>query len=134
MRPGLLRRLTPLRRVSLRRRRPGYQLAPRALDVLPGEWQHVMERDLWRCIATRFDVGHVCQGRLTFEHVPEAGKNTYGKKPPGDRWHGVAACLGANSPEGWCSTHRTEERAWLSLFYGEPPYPSLEGARDGAST
>jgi hypothetical protein len=126
MKPGILRRLNPLRRKSPLRRRA----RPVEDRVAPALWQEVMWRDQFICIAKRFDPGHVCQGRLTFEHVPEEGYNAFGVRAPSDKYHGVAACLGANSPEGWCSTHRDDERAWLNVHYGPPPYPREE-ARDG---
>jgi hypothetical protein len=126
MRPGILRRLNPLRRKSPLRRHP----RPVEDRVTPALWQEVMWRDQFICIAKRFDPSHVCQGRLTFEHVPEEGYNALNVRAPSDRYHGVAACLGANSPEGWCSTHRDDERAWLHVHYGPPPYPRKE-APDG---
>ena len=119
MRPGVLLRRIGLRRRTLLRRHP----RPARGRVSPSLYWFVIARDSYRCIATRFDIAHRCVGRLTFEHVPEAGKNTYGVRAPSNRYHGVAACLGAQQPEGWCATHRTEERAWLEALYGPPPYP-----------
>jgi hypothetical protein len=116
---GLLVRRLGLRRSGPIRRRP----RPLADRVSPGLHHHVVERDSYRCIATRFDLSHRCQGVLTVDHVPERDKNTLDRRAPSNRFHLVAACLGANQPEGWCNTHREEERAWLELFYGSPPYP-----------
>jgi len=87
--------------------------------------QEVYERDRI-CLALRFDGAHTCWGRLTLAHVPELGKNALGKKPPGDRYHLVVECLGANSGglQPWSEMHRDLERAWLAKHYGEPPYAS----------
>jgi len=116
VRPGILRRRVKLTTRVAFHRRP----RPAAERVTPELHDYVLERDGWRCIATRFDPTHRCQGQLTFEHVPDAGDNIYGVRAPSDKYHGVAACLGANSPEGWCSTHRDDERAWLALIEPRP--------------
>lgn len=117
MNPGVL-----IRRVALRRTGPIRRKArPKDDRVTPELHEFVLRRDDYRCIATRFSSSHVCEGHLTFEHVPERGKNAYGVRAPSNRWHGVAACLGAQT--GWCLTHREDERAWLELIYGPGPYP-----------
>jgi hypothetical protein len=109
--PGALKRTGWIRRKS----------RPVEDRVTPELHEFVLARDDYRCIATRFSSSHVCQGPLTFEHVPEAGKNAIGKRAPSNRYHGVAACQGAQN--GWCLSHRDDERAWLALFYGPGPYP-----------
>lgn len=121
-RPGFLRRRVRLTtRVGLTRRP-----RPEAERVTPDLHAYVLERDGWRCIATRFEPAHRCQGRLTFEHVPDLGDNIFGVRAPSDKYHGVAACLGANSPEGWCSTHRGDERAWLAFIEPRPEEESTD--------
>ena len=129
-----MKRSAPLRRRTGLRSRIRLRRHPRKPDdrVTPELAAYVFARDSYRCIATRFDPLHRCQGRLTFEHVPDAGDNVYGVRAPSDRWHGVAACLGANSPEGWCSTHRDDERAWLAAIETTPR--PKEGSEDATPT
>jgi hypothetical protein len=117
-RPGVLRRTTELRSKVRLHRKPRH-----ASDrVTPALAAYVFARDSYRCIASRFDTSHRCEGRLTFEHVPLANENAMGRRAKSDRWHGVAACLGAQ--QGWCLTHREEERAWLAAV---EPLPAEEG-------
>lgn len=120
-RTALVRR-TPLRRVSIRRKRLG---AIPSID--PAEALLVFQRD-GGCVAAKYDPSHACFGRLTLAHVPELGKNALGMKPPDDRYHLLVECLGANSggTQPWSETHRDVERAHLEKLYGPPPYPSDE--------
>lgn len=64
-------------------------------------------REGYRCIATRFDPDHHCEGRISIEHVPGYNENAMGVRGR----YLTAACLGAQ--QGWCLTHREEERLWL---------------------
>jgi hypothetical protein len=95
--------------------------------MIPGDVaEEVYDRDQRTCLAFRFDGAHTCWGRLTLAHVPELGKNALGRKPPSDKFHLVAECVGANSGglRPWSEMHRDIERAWLADHYGPPPYAS----------
>lgn len=119
-RVALVRR-TPLRRASLlrRRRRPADD------RVTPAEALRVFIRESWTCIARRFDPGHHCEGRLSIEHVPGFNENAMGKRGR----YLTAACLEAQ--QGWCLTHRDEERAWL---VAQGVMPALEEGFRGQAT
>jgi hypothetical protein len=115
-RTPLLRR-TPLRRRRIRVRRDvKSSWEPPRIPV--DEAYAVFLRDDG-CIAAKYDPSHVCFGRLTLAHVPELGQNALGKKPPDDRYHLVAECLGANSGglQPWSEMHRDIERRHLSKHY-----------------
>lgn len=102
-RPGLLRRSAPLRsRVRLQRRR-----RPVEERVTPTQARQTFERDGYRCIAVRYDAGHVCEGRLSIEHVPGHNENAMGRRGR----YLTTACLGAQ--QGWCLTNRDQERLYL---------------------
>lgn len=77
----------------------------------------VFERDRG-CVAAHLDGGHICQGRLTLEHVPIRGRNAYGKKAPDELWSCIALCLGAQNAY-WGETHREDERGYLEGLYPE---------------
>ena len=111
-----------MRRTTLRRTR----MRPwhRAEDdkVSPELVAYILDRDRI-CIAARLDPEHRCMTRfrqphtaddrryLTIEHVHEAA--TTGKRAKSDKWHTLAACGWANN-EGWCGSHKQEERDYLA--------------------
>ncbi len=110
MKPGALVRKAPFRRHAPRR-----DNRPPAAEVIA-----VITRDVV-CIALTYDPSHSCFGRLTMAHVPELGENALGMKPPSDRYHLVAECLGANSggTRPWSEMNRDKERAHLAKHYPE---------------
>jgi hypothetical protein len=90
--------------------------------VTAAERAYVFARDI-TCIVSKTDLSHQCRDRfgtphrsddakrLTLDHVHDHAQ--MGKRAPSDRHHMVLACGWANN-EGWCSSHRREERAYLA--------------------
>lgn len=60
----------------------------------------------------RFQRDHVCRGPLELAHVPERGKNAFGKKAPTDERHTVCECRGINGAPS--RADREYERAYLA--------------------
>jgi hypothetical protein len=90
--------------------------------VTPEMHAYILDRDV-TCIAAKVDLSHQCRTRfgtphrsddrkrLTLDHVHHAA--TTGKRATSDPRHLLAACGWANN-EGWCSSHRAEEREYLA--------------------
>lgn len=123
MRPGVLRRRVPLAptgRLHRKPRKPGER-------VTPTEARQVFERDGYRCIQGRFDVGHRCTTRLSIEHVPGFNENAMGSRGR----YLVTACLEANGD--WCLTHRADERQYLVAIGVMPPLGEGTDAHAGVA-
>lgn len=91
----------------------------------------VFERDGWRCVALSLDPEHRCAGIygytdpgrwdyrdvLTLEHVLK--RSGTGMRADDREEECVTLCLHANSPSGWASTHKHQERMYLAERYPE---------------
>lgn len=97
-----LSRKSPMKR---RRARPAEDRVD-PLDAI-----YVIQRD-GGCVAAQTDPTHLCQGRITVEHVPERGENALGVRAKSNRRHMIALCLGAQGAY-WGEMHREVERDWL---------------------
>jgi len=90
--------------------------------VTPELHAYILDRDKV-CFAAKIDLSHQCRTRfgaphrsddrkkLTLDHVHDHA--TAGKRAASDKDHLIAVCGFANN-EGWCSSHRMEEREYLA--------------------
>lgn len=78
----------------------------------------VYRRDHWICRAPDIDpyLRDYCSGPIELDHVKE--QPMMGRKAPDDEAHLVSLCR-HHHQNGWATSHREEQRAWLANRYPE---------------
>ena len=87
----------------------------------------VFNRDMG-CIVPYVDAGESrpCKGMPTLDHVPERGRNAYGRKAPDDEAHLVTVCMYHHTGIQWPERHRELEREYLARWW-----PDIHGEAEG---
>lgn len=98
----------------IKEKRQGLRSRAQKDPVSPLLRDMVLQRD-GVCFLARLNPEHVCNGRLTVDHVPD--ESAMGRRAPSTADHLVAICLAANI-EGPSHEVREAQRVYLRSLYG----------------